>query len=98
MTQYKENPILHWVNKHSNTIVILTAFFGVFVWMDSKFDKINDKFDKINDKFDRIDDKFASIERRIGDVENRLVKIETILYIKGLISQELATQNKEECK
>lgn len=34
--------------------------------------------------------KFNEIEKRFSDVENRLTKIETIIYIKGLVSNELA--------
>jgi hypothetical protein len=36
--------------------------------------------------------KFNDIERRFGEIENRLTKIETVIYIKGLVSHELATK------
>ena len=34
--------------------------------------------------------KFNDMERRFSEIENRLTRIETIIYVKGLISQELA--------
>lgn len=36
--------------------------------------------------------KFNEIEKRFSDVENRLTKIETVIYIRGLLTHELAVQ------
>lgn len=67
---------MDWFKKHVDTVIVLGGILASISWM--------------NGKFNTIDQRFISIEKRFSEVENRLTKIETIIYIKGLVSQELA--------
>ena len=40
--------------------------------------------------------KFNEMDRKFSEVENRLTRIETIIYIKGLVSHELALREQKE--
>jgi len=70
-----------WVKKHVDTVIVLGGILGSVIWM--------------NGKFNDVDHRFLEIERRFSSIENRLTKIETIIYIKGLVSQELAASKVE---
>lgn len=35
---------MDWFKKHADTIAILATFCAAFVWIDGKFDRIDDKF------------------------------------------------------
>jgi hypothetical protein len=54
--------MMDWIKKHTDTVIVLGALFGGFLWLNGKF----------------------------NDLDRRLVKIETIMYIKGLVTQEFA--------
>jgi len=38
---------MDWFKKHVDTVVVLTAMFSSFIWMDGKFTDMNDKFSSI---------------------------------------------------
>jgi hypothetical protein len=54
---------MDWLKKHTDTVIVLGALFGGFLWLNGKF----------------------------NDVDRRLVRIETILIMKGIMPENLAT-------
>lgn len=50
---------MDWFKQHADTIAILAMFCAMFVWIDGKFD--------------RIDDRFVSIERDVAIIKTVLL-------------------------
>lgn len=48
MTDDINNVDRNWFKKHSETIMVIASLFGGFLWMDSKFDKVNDRLSSLD--------------------------------------------------
>lgn len=67
---------MSFFKKHADTVIILGGVLSSVMWM--------------NGKFNDVDMRFNQIDKRFNDIENRLTRVETIIYIKGLVGHELA--------
>jgi hypothetical protein len=73
------------LSKHVDTIVIMSAILGCFLWMNGKFNDIEVKF---NDMERRFDARFAAIEKEI-------TMVKTVLIMRGIMPTDFACEKPE---
>ena len=75
----------NWFKEHSEMLTViatvLTCFIITIVWIDGKFDKVNDRF--------------TQVDNRITQVEKDIIVMKTILQIKNIMPQEVAKCEKK---
>jgi hypothetical protein len=82
MEKANENNVdSNWFKKHAETLTVIAALFSGFIWMDSKFSTVDSKFDKVSD--------------RLSGLEKDVAVIKTVLSIKGINCNELASSHQE---
>lgn len=67
---------MDWFKKHADAVMVLAALFGGFIWIDGKFDKINDRFEKVHE--------------RLTILEKEVSNIRTIMNFSGIRTPEVA--------
>lgn len=71
--------------RHFETFTIVGSMLATVacacMWINGKFNDVNEKFNYVNEK--------------IADVNVRLTRIETIMFLKGMISSEMVTKAPE---
>jgi hypothetical protein len=76
---------MDWFKKHTDAIIVLTAIVGSMLWM--------------NGKFNDIDNRFAKVERDIAIMRSELEKdiavIKAVLIMKQILPPELATHGND---
>ena len=72
----------NWFSKHAETLTVIASLFGGFIWMDSKFSSMETRFDS---KIERLDNRLSSVEKDVA-------VIKTILSIKGINCNEMASR------
>ncbi len=88
---------MKWFKEHVDSVVVIGIMFSGFLWMNGKFNDIDQKFyesdRRNNERFMESDrknnERFTELDRSIFSVENRLTKIETVLIIKGIYPTEI---------
>lgn len=71
----------NFIKKHVDTVIIIGAIVSSVLWM--------------NGKFNGVDERFNGLIERLHAIENRVTKIETILIVKNIYPAEIAA-NKEQ--
>jgi hypothetical protein len=71
---------MDFLKKHADVAVILTAFAGCMLWMNSQFNGIDRRFSEIEMKFAQ---QFSSIEKDMA-------VIKTVLIMKEIMPDKLA--------
>jgi hypothetical protein len=83
MLKYSENKGLfmdNFIKKHVDTVVILGGIISSILWMNGKFNDVDEKFFRLTD--------------RLYSIENRVTKIETVLIMKSIYPSELSCSEK----
>ena len=65
----------NFFKKHLDTLTILGAIVTSVIWMNGKFNEVNDKF--------------LEVYKNLHAIDNRMTKIETVLIVKNIYPSEL---------
>jgi len=83
---------MEWFKKHADTVMILGSFALCFWHMN----------EKMNDGFNRFDNRLSNmridIDNHFSQIEKEVAIIKTVLVIKNILPQELATHKEEKIR
>lgn len=82
---------MNWIQKHGDMLTVLAVIGAVFVWMDGKFDKVDDKFESVHCQF-------VSLEKDLSEIRHELAIMKTVLIMKQILPNELAKESPENGK
>lgn len=72
---------MDWLKRHADTVAVIATIFLAMNWMNGKFHEADEKIAAMELRF----------EKRFQDIDTRLVRIETVLFLRGIMPAEYAS-------
>jgi hypothetical protein len=80
---------MDWFKKHTDAVIILTAFAGCMLWMNGKFNDIDRRFYIVDAEILTVRN---DMNQRFSEVEKEIAIIKAIMIIQKIMPAELAAK------
>jgi hypothetical protein len=88
-----------WIKKHADTVAVIASLLGCVLWMNTKFNAIDDKFHAVDLKFSHVEKEIYFIKHevdlRFSQIEKEIVIIKTVLLMQKILPSELVKQEEK---